>query len=56
MLDPYNRKIVVDSFRKKKVFNEAEEVTSLSMGARNPATTLPSIFSEDFWKAYRKLL
>ena len=41
MFGPDNEKIVVESFR-KKIFNEAEEIASLNMGARN------QYFSTDF--------
>ena len=34
LLGPYNGKIVVDGFRKKKYSNEAEETASLDMAAR----------------------
>ena len=41
MFGPDNEKIVVESFR-KKIFNEAEEIASLNMGARD------QYFSTDF--------
>ena len=40
LLDPCNGKIVVEGFRKKKIFNEAEEVASLDMGARNQYSSI----------------
>ena len=38
----------------KKIFNEAEEITRLNMGLGT--NTLPSIFSADLSKVYRKFL
>ena len=38
----------------KKIFNEAEEITSLNMGLGTK--TLPSIFSVDLSKVYRKFI
>ena len=42
MLGPCNGKIVVEGFRKKKIyiFNEAEEIASLDMGARNQYSSI----------------
>ena len=48
-----NGKVVVKSFR-KKIFNEAEEIASLNMGLGT--NILPSIFSADLSKVYRKFL
>jgi len=45
-----NDKIPVRSFRKKR-FDEADEIANHNMGASN---TLPSIFSADLSKVYRK--
>ena len=44
----------MEGFIKKNIFNEAEEIASLDMGARN--NTLPSIFSANLSKVYLNFL
>ena len=53
MLDPYNGKVVVESFRKKYSMKPRKS-QALTLGLATK--TLPSIFSEDLSKEYRKFL